>query len=172
MKAITADLICLFSKAAELFSSKEEELEFLEDHDLDIARAEVLESLGRQAEAAELYLAEGRTLDAIHLFLKDDNDQNSLRRGRQCILEGLWQNLSFGTEVDSVPKTSSFQQLLVMAEQLHPSQLDSAQIDEVCLMISRPSSFQLKVCVRIDSDVAGSLERGHLSAPPDGREVL
>jgi hypothetical protein len=121
-----------FSKAADLFASHEEELEFLEDHDLDIARAEVLESLGRQAEAAELYLAEGRILDAIQLFLTDSTDQASLRRGRECILEGLWQNLSFGTSANSVPDNDSFRRLLVMAEQLSSSQLDSTHANEVC----------------------------------------
>jgi hypothetical protein len=124
--------ISFFSKAADLFSTNEEELEFLEEYDLDVARAEVLESLGRQTEAAELYLAEGRIFDAIRLFLKDDTDQTSLRRGRECILEGLWQNLSFGTNSDSLPDTDSFRLLLVMAEQLNASQLDSTHADEVC----------------------------------------
>jgi hypothetical protein len=43
-----------------LFSTFDEELEFLEDFDLDYARASLLESHARYYEAAELHLSENR----------------------------------------------------------------------------------------------------------------
>lgn len=46
-------------KANPLFTSYEEELEFLDDCGMDIAHATLLESTGRIVEAAEIHLLEG-----------------------------------------------------------------------------------------------------------------
>ncbi|KAJ7222624.1 hypothetical protein GGX14DRAFT_558715 [Mycena pura] len=82
-------------KASALFSSYEEELEYLEDRGLDVARVAILESLGRYSDAAEVHLEEGRIFEAIKLFLRDRNNELLMRRGIECILQGLWQRVSF-----------------------------------------------------------------------------
>jgi uncharacterized protein YbaP (TraB family) len=46
-------------KAAPLFETIEEQLEYMEDADLDAERATLLESLGRWSEAADVHFAEG-----------------------------------------------------------------------------------------------------------------
>ncbi|KAJ7725516.1 hypothetical protein DFH07DRAFT_853912 [Mycena maculata] len=87
-------------KANALFSSYEEALEYLQDRGLDIAHATLLESLGRFSDAAEVHLEEGRTFDAIKLFLQDPNE-TSMRRGIQCVLQCLWQRVSFAVLPDN-----------------------------------------------------------------------
>ncbi|KAJ6498051.1 P-loop containing nucleoside triphosphate hydrolase protein [Mycena vitilis] len=82
-------------RANALFSSYEEALEYLEDRGLDVAHATLLESLGRFCDAAEVHLEEGRTLEAIKLFLRDSSNKHAMRRGAQCILQSLWQRVSF-----------------------------------------------------------------------------
>lgn len=82
-------------KANALFASYEEALEYLEERGLDMAHAMLLESLGRFSEAAEVHLEEGRTFDAIRLFLQDRDNEDSMHQGIQCILQCLWQRLSF-----------------------------------------------------------------------------
>lgn len=85
------------SKAKQLFDSVEEQLEYLEDFDLDFSKAAVLENLGKFQDAAEIHLAEGRTTEAIRLFLSDKSNEESIARGRTCILQGLWEKASFNT---------------------------------------------------------------------------
>ena len=85
------------SKAKQLFDSVEEQLEYLEDFDLDSSKAAVLENLGKFQDAAEIHLAEGRTTEAIRLFLIDKSNEESIARGRICILQGLWEKASFHT---------------------------------------------------------------------------
>ncbi|KAG5646925.1 hypothetical protein DXG03_002001 [Asterophora parasitica] len=117
-------------KARELFSSDEEQLEYLDDLDLDIARAEVLTSLGRFSEAAELHLSEGRVQNAIPLFLKD-NTSGSFHRASECIQRELWAHLSFGI---STVENPAVRQLLDWASWLGQGELKSSENDEVkCL---------------------------------------
>ncbi|KAJ6519176.1 hypothetical protein C8R45DRAFT_1204389 [Mycena sanguinolenta] len=82
-------------KANALFSSYKEALEYLEERGLDVAHATLLESLGRFSDAAEVHLEEGRTFEAIQLFLRDRNNKYSICRGVQCILQSLWRQVSF-----------------------------------------------------------------------------
>jgi hypothetical protein len=49
-------------KATPLFDDIEEQLDYMEETDLDVAKATLLESLGRFAEAAEIHFAEGLLL--------------------------------------------------------------------------------------------------------------
>ncbi|KII86508.1 hypothetical protein PLICRDRAFT_44106 [Plicaturopsis crispa FD-325 SS-3] len=119
-------------KASALFPSFEDELEFMEAYDLDVQRASLLASVGRMAEAAELHLAEGRTLEAIHLFLKDGGNEVSMQRAKECLLDGLWQNLSFGVTAETASSNVALQQLLKLAGRLNPTLLepsDNAEID-------------------------------------------
>ncbi|KAJ7743864.1 hypothetical protein B0H16DRAFT_1889844 [Mycena metata] len=103
-------------KANALFSSYEEALEYLEDRGLDVAHATLLESLGRFSDAAEIHLEEGRTLDAIRLFLRDRSEQ-SMYRGVRCILQSLWQRVSFAVLPDGGdPSISLLLGLAVKAE--------------------------------------------------------
>lgn len=87
------------SKASKLFDSVDEQFEYLEDFDLDVSRAALFESLGKFHDAAKIHLYEGRTSNAIQLFLKDDTNVASLHCARDCILRGLWENVSFGMKI-------------------------------------------------------------------------
>ncbi|KAL4268195.1 UvrD-like helicase ATP-binding domain-containing protein [Pleurotus pulmonarius] len=90
-----------FGKAGDLFSSAEEGLEYLEDRDLDVARATLMASIpGKLSEAAEIHLAEGRSLDAIRLFLQDERSGTAMRRAFESLREGLWRHMSFGVSVN------------------------------------------------------------------------
>ncbi|KAJ7293966.1 hypothetical protein C8J57DRAFT_1444990 [Mycena rebaudengoi] len=120
-----------FEKANELFSSYEEELEYLEDRGLDVAQATLLESLGRFAEAAELHLEEGRTFEAIKLFLQDQTTESSMRRGMECVLQGLWQRISFAIVPED--EDSSISRLLTLASKADVSLLSQTERDEISM---------------------------------------
>ncbi|KAF8222237.1 hypothetical protein L208DRAFT_1381918 [Tricholoma matsutake] len=112
----------------QLFNSDEEELGYLEEYDLDVSRAAVLKELGRYKEAGEIHLAEGRTLEAIELFLIDDNDQDTVRHGHACILQGLWRHLSFAVKVED--EGAEAIQLLELASKVKLTSTDTVVNDE------------------------------------------
>lgn len=91
----TLTLDHLHSKATDLFFSTEEALAFVEDYDLGIAKATLLQQAKRHAEAAEVHIAEGRVLDGIRIFLENLADKDCARRATVCVLQALWQRLSF-----------------------------------------------------------------------------
>lgn len=81
-------------------------------------------------DAAEIHLLEGRTLEAIRLFLVDGNNQAAIKRGNACILQGLWEYVSFGVKVFSKPEEVT--RLLVLASKIKSSDLlEDAAVDEV-----------------------------------------
>ncbi|KIM48469.1 hypothetical protein M413DRAFT_440213 [Hebeloma cylindrosporum] len=104
-------------KAKQLFDSVEEQLEYLEDFDLDFSKAAVLENLGKFQDAAEIHLAEGRTTEAIRLFLIDQSNEESIARGRTCILQGLWEKASFNTR--SLNRSEQVVELLKLASSVN-----------------------------------------------------
>ncbi|KAF8974058.1 hypothetical protein BDZ97DRAFT_421872 [Flammula alnicola] len=119
-------------KATQLFDSVEEQLEYLEDFDLDVSRAALLEKLGKFQDAADIHFAEGRTLEAIRLFLMDENDETSIRRGYHCILQGLWEKASFG--VKSLDRIEEVVRLLALASKVKSlGMLDSIDTDELSM---------------------------------------
>ncbi|KAF7367508.1 UvrD-like helicase ATP-binding domain-containing protein [Mycena sanguinolenta] len=118
-------------KANALFSSYEEELEYLEDRGLDVAHATLLESLGRFYDAGEVHLEEGRTFEAIELFLRDRDSKDSICRGVQCILQSLWRHGSFSV----LPKEDdpSVSPLLALADKVDPSLLPENERNELSM---------------------------------------
>ncbi|KAJ7836348.1 hypothetical protein B0H14DRAFT_2794293 [Mycena olivaceomarginata] len=88
-------------KANALFSSYEEALEYLEE---------------RFDDAAEVHLEEGRTFEAIKLFLRDRDNARSIRRGIECILQSLWRQVSFDVSPNEDPSVSSLLALAAKAE--------------------------------------------------------
>ncbi|KAJ7671947.1 hypothetical protein B0H17DRAFT_1208872 [Mycena rosella] len=130
-------------KAHALFSSYEEALEYLEDRGLDIAHATLLESLGRFSDAAEVHLEEGRTFDAIKLFLRHQNNEHAMRRGIHCVLQGLWQRISFALSADE--EDPSVTLLLSLAAKADISVLSDNDRNEVLMFqaISRRDFSQL-----------------------------
>lgn len=102
----------------------------MEDYDLDVSRAAVLAGLGRLQEAATIHLAEGRMLEAIRLLLEDGKDQGAIRRGHECLLEGLWKHLSFGVKYTEGAR--DIKRLLEFASNSKLSLVDSSASDQVC----------------------------------------
>lgn len=92
----------------------------MEDYGFDFARADLLEKAGKLVDAAELHLAEGRTLVAINLLLQDRDDERALPRAVDALLDGLWKCLSFGIK-PNVPRSmpdSMLDSLLHLAEDI------------------------------------------------------
>lgn len=73
-------------EATGLFDSLDEELEYLEELDMDVTKASLLESIGRKREAAEVHLSEGRIMDAAKLFFDDDCEVECVELGVRCVL--------------------------------------------------------------------------------------
>ena len=100
----------------------------MEDFDLDLARAELLEAVGRFSEAAELHLEEGNIQKAIGLFLRDPAD-TSTRRAYECLLSSLWAKFSLGVKPD--PEDETLQMLLRVSQNFDCSSFSSPIHDEV-----------------------------------------
>lgn len=75
----------------------------MENFEFDTARAESLENSGRLAEAAKVYLTGGDTIKAIHLFLQEPSNLESVQRAQDCILSKLWSIICFGYKRTGTP---------------------------------------------------------------------
>ena len=116
-----------------LFSSFDEELEFLEDYDLDYARASLLESHSRYYEAAELHLSENRPLEAVRAFVKDSTNAESTARAADTILEYFWRKCSFRITARDAFADEPLRHFVNLADQLQTSELDPLIRDLVCI---------------------------------------
>ncbi|KIJ60080.1 hypothetical protein HYDPIDRAFT_117540 [Hydnomerulius pinastri MD-312] len=119
-----------------LFPSFEEELEFLEEYDLDFARASLLESHGRYLEAAELHMAENRLPDAIRDFVKDKTSSDAMKNAANILLEGLWRRCSFGIPAEEIAGDQDVGELLGLAGELTLESLDPLVRDEIRMFIA------------------------------------
>ncbi|KAG1806260.1 hypothetical protein EV424DRAFT_1577720 [Suillus variegatus] len=115
-----------------LFSTFEEELEFMEDYDLDYVRASLLESHSRYYEAAELHLSENRPLKAVRAFIKDESNVNSTIRAADIMLEYFWRKCSFRITVKSIAD-EPLQHFIALADQLEANKLTPATRDLISM---------------------------------------
>lgn len=135
-------LILVPRKAHQLFETVEEEIEYLEDRNLDLAHVDLLLLHGRNMEAARLHLREGRILQAVDIFLRDkENREASMQRAHDCILEGLWALLPFGVSMSAV-NSEDVDALLSRSEFLDQGLLSKNDHDEASLQL--PNLFLLK----------------------------
>ncbi|KAG2360020.1 hypothetical protein BDR07DRAFT_1487588 [Suillus spraguei] len=106
-----------------LFSSFEEELEFLEEYDLNDARVSLLVSHSMYYEVAEIHLSENRPMEAIQAFLKDNRNIDSAARAADTLLEFMWREFSFRI----TPKATvdnSVRQAIALADELQVKKLE------------------------------------------------
>ncbi|KAG1854678.1 hypothetical protein C8R48DRAFT_721046 [Suillus tomentosus] len=115
-----------------LFSTFEEELEFMEDYDLDYVRASLLESHSRYYEAAELHLSENRPLEAVRAFIKDESNVDSTIRAADTMLEYFWRKCSFRITVKSIAD-EPLQHFIALADQLEANKLTPATRDLISM---------------------------------------
>ncbi|KAJ6498114.1 hypothetical protein C8R47DRAFT_1212438 [Mycena vitilis] len=114
-------------KAEKLFNKPEEALKYLEDRGMDGERATILESLGRFSDAAELHANDGRTDEAIALFLRDQNNE----RASDCTIQRLWEKLSFAVRPDG--GDARVATLIGFATQVESSKLPPQKRDEISM---------------------------------------
>ena len=126
-----------------LFLSDEEELEFLEEYDLDVARSALLEKLGRYSEAAEVHLSGNRPLDAIKDFLKEKGSRNAIRRAARVMLDELWHRCSFGVSSKEVAANQDVVALLNLVPKFTVDTLDLLDRHEVCFSWEAPATTLL-----------------------------
>ncbi|KAF8972584.1 hypothetical protein BDZ97DRAFT_1752471 [Flammula alnicola] len=120
-----------FKKAHQLFETVDEEIEYLEDRNLDMAQLDLLLLHGRRMEAAELHLAEGRVLEAIDLFMQTTQTTGILySKAKNCIFQGLWQLLAFGA-LNSPPRLDEVNELLDRSYLLDEGMLNQNDQDEI-----------------------------------------
>ncbi len=96
---------------------------------MDLAQLHLLLLHNRRIEAAELHLSEGRTLQAIDLFLGDDADRlTSMSKAKDSILRSLWKLSPFGV----VPvNQAKIRQLLDRSNRVPQSVMNDNDLDEV-----------------------------------------
>ena len=120
--------------ARDLFSSEEDALEFLEDYDLDEARAEMLKESGRVLESARIHANEGDMLKAVvTLTTSAVQSVDHVRPAIEYLLAGLWQGLTFGALPSSTPIVS---ELLGLAGGLDRSAMTQQEVNEESLFSS------------------------------------
>ncbi|KAG1728187.1 P-loop containing nucleoside triphosphate hydrolase protein [Suillus paluster] len=100
-----------------LFSSSDEELEFLEAYGLDYARVSLLKSHSRYYEVAELHLSENRPMEAAQAFLEDNRNADSAACAADALLESLRCKYLFRITRAAVPD-DSVQHSIALTNQL------------------------------------------------------
>ncbi|KAH8984688.1 hypothetical protein EDB92DRAFT_1950637 [Lactarius akahatsu] len=84
-------------EAAELFDDEEEQMEFVVEHELGVARAVILGKQKKYGEAVRQYLDEGQELEALDLALEHIHDiTQDLEAFNAIVTKILWRYLSFG----------------------------------------------------------------------------
>ncbi|KAG1719467.1 hypothetical protein EDB19DRAFT_2045105 [Suillus lakei] len=119
-----------------LFSSFDEELEFLEEYDLDYARVSLLESHSRYYEVAEIHLSENRPMEAVQAFLKDNRNIDSATRAADALLESMWRKCSFRITPKAAVVDDSVRQAIALADQLQMKKLEPMTRDLVLMFQS------------------------------------
>ncbi|KAG1864912.1 hypothetical protein F4604DRAFT_1683323 [Suillus subluteus] len=106
-----------------LFSSFDEELEFLEEYDLDRTRVPLLESRSMYYEVAEIHLSGNRPIEAVQAFLKDNRNIDSTSRAADTFLEIMWRKCSFRITPEAAVADDSVRQAVALADQLQMKKL-------------------------------------------------
>ncbi|KAI0042885.1 hypothetical protein FA95DRAFT_1609833 [Auriscalpium vulgare] len=119
-------------KAAQLFDTLEEKLEFATAYDLDAARVEILVEEGMHADAADLLREEGKIVEAIELYLQDGGSQTSTLKAKDCILQELWRSFSFAV-VPSEEVKKATRKVFDHVEKLDTSMLSESDRQELQL---------------------------------------
>lgn len=119
-------LIPISRKAHRLFDSVEEELEYLEDRGLHDAQVDIfVHHRQNHRKAAELRLSEGRTLEAVDLYLQDTTDElDSMSRAKDIILHNLWQLSPFGVK----PVKGEMTKVLERAKKVRPDMMNEMEV--------------------------------------------
>ena len=118
----------LFRKAHTLFATVEEEIVYLEERNFDDAHVDLLICQEKKSDAAEVHLSEGRVLEAIDLFLDDnENRKDSIQRATDCVLQGLRKAMPFGGSAAGPEIT----ELLKRSDLLDPYMPNQDVCDEV-----------------------------------------
>ena len=116
-----------------MFETVEEEIEYLEDRNLDLAHVHLLLLHQRSMEAAKVHLREGRILQAVDIFLKDTEDrEGSMQRAHDWIVKGLWSLLPLGVSMSTV-NSEEVDALLSRSELLDEALLNENNRDEASL---------------------------------------
>ncbi|EEB95922.1 hypothetical protein MPER_05033, partial [Moniliophthora perniciosa FA553] len=143
-----------------LFETSEEALEYAEERDLDIARGDILVAHLRFSEAAELHWSEGRPMEAIDLFLKEGSSE-SIDRAGQCIIEGLWQRISFAVRRDAIradPTTLRLLELGRSIEMDEKNQKELAMFDSILSASTPATAFRERgQSFLLDQNLAASI---------------
>jgi hypothetical protein len=157
------------SQARKLFCSDEEALKFMEDHEFNEARVDLLIKIGRKPEAADVLIRMGHILKAHQLLVEDFENKSSMCRVAEYILSNLWRYLSLGF----VPKRNKTQQavaeLLHLATSLNRALLDPNDCDEVRHIFS-PAVVNNQFVP--DIDVPGYHVHGTATSPATWPKVL
>jgi len=118
-----------------LFPSEEGALEFLENHDLEEARVELLMQFGRTLEAAEVHAKNGNMLKAVEILTASAHRVSHVRPTIEYLLTGLRRDLTLGAPPIF---NSTASKLLALADQLERSAMTKQEVDEVFVSYSSP----------------------------------
>ena len=159
-------------KGVRLFSSDEDALVFLEDYDLDEARATMLQSKGKALEAAEAHAKDGRVLEAVGVLLEPSTPTiEESKMAIRYVLAGLWKRLSFGVRFSRSDTITS--SLLEISLRLDSSVMTKDEADEVrsigshvAIDASNPQANQLSMFKSI------AVYNPETPAQPDATDIV
>ncbi|KAI0809044.1 hypothetical protein BC629DRAFT_1437282 [Irpex lacteus] len=104
-----------------LFNNADEALAFTDDFGFSNTRAALLERCGRLDEAAEIHAEQGRTIEAIRMFIRHSQSHPaSLQRAHTNLLHGLWRHIPFGVSLRAQQRAShtTIVELLAQSQRL------------------------------------------------------
>ncbi|KAG8965904.1 hypothetical protein FRC05_002962 [Tulasnella sp. 425] len=113
-------------KARDLFGSREDFMEFLEDHGFEEQRITFLESLAEYERIGDIHRAGGNYISAIRQFHRA-NTPSSHRKATACLLEGLRANISFAIGYGKYSKQVS--QLFELSQAAELTQDEENEVD-------------------------------------------
>ncbi|KAG6331189.1 hypothetical protein ID866_7900 [Astraeus odoratus] len=131
-----------------LFLSLEEELDYVKKEGFNDAWARLLESCGRNLEAAQVHLCRGQVVKAVQSCLKAQQDEATFQFAVDIALDSLWPRCSF----IAIPAKKSFQKTVsdvleiasnFPSERLSTSECDQLRFFEALCQPSQNEIYQL-----------------------------
>ncbi|KAI0079050.1 hypothetical protein K474DRAFT_1770489 [Panus rudis PR-1116 ss-1] len=83
-------------KVVALFKTQKDALQYMKDLDFNVARAKLLEANQCPQEAADAHVMNGDVKSAITTLLQDVDDDSSLIKASDLLLDALWERLPIG----------------------------------------------------------------------------
>ncbi|KAG8918121.1 hypothetical protein FRC01_002041 [Tulasnella sp. 417] len=112
--------------AKSLFETPDAHVEFLEENGFCDQRVAVLVDLARHEAAGEALVQEGRRAEAVACFL-ESKSPNARTKATQCLIDGLFQQVTFGVDVQR--PSDELSKLVGLTSRVYGTVLENIEIN-------------------------------------------